>query len=130
HPARLKIFEVGAARNFQIRPAIAGSRRPNFEVVGFGRTKSQITGAKLDHAVMEPEHLQNFFRVRDQGLQFFVRLFRRRDLHQLHLVELMDAENSSCLTASGAGLTPKTRRVSRSEERRVGKRRRGWMWSY
>src|SRR5882724_11402875 len=24
----------------------------------------------------------------------------------------MDAENSSCLTASGAGLTPKTRRVS------------------
>ena len=32
HPARLKIFEIGAARNFEIRVLPRG---PNFEVVGF-----------------------------------------------------------------------------------------------
>src|SRR5205823_3287052 len=52
HPARLKIREVRATRNFQIGVL---SRRPNLDVVGLGRTKAEITGAEFNHAIMQPE---------------------------------------------------------------------------
>src|ERR1700693_4261716 len=64
HPARLIIFEVRAARNFEICPALAGARRPNFNVVSLRRSKSEIPGAELQHAVLQTEELPHRFRVR------------------------------------------------------------------
>ena len=69
HPTRLEIFEIRTTRNFK---KCVLTWRPDFDVVSLGRTKSQIASAKLDHAVMQAELLQNRFGVGSERFQFCV----------------------------------------------------------
>ena len=108
HPTRLEILEVRAARHFQIRVL---SRRPDFDVVSLGRAKTEIARAKFDHAIVQAEQLQHALRVRRQRFMFRVGSFRRRDFHQLHLVELMHANDAARLASGRTRFAPKTRRV-------------------
>src|SRR5438105_10993824 len=87
HPSRLKIREVRATRNFQIGVL---SWRPNLDVVGLGRTKAEVAGAKFNHAIMQPEQLQNFLGIGGQSFMLLVGTLRGGDFDQLHLVELMN----------------------------------------
>ena len=89
HPARLEIFAVRATGYFQISVL---SRRPDLNVVALGRGKTQIAGAQFDDSIMQAEQLQYAFCVSRKRFQFVIRFFRRRDFDQLHLVELMHAD--------------------------------------
>jgi hypothetical protein len=60
HATRLEVLEVRTARHLQI-PILPG--RPRLEVVRLGRSKPHITGAKLDHPVVQTEQLQHPLRV-------------------------------------------------------------------
>src|SRR5438270_11563916 len=89
HPSRLKIREVRATRNFQIGVL---SGRPNLDVVGLGRTKAEITGAKFNHAIMQPEQLQNFLVIGRQALMLLEGNLWGGSLNDVSLVELMEAD--------------------------------------
>ena len=71
---------------------------------------------------MQPQQLQNTLRVRRQGLVFRVGAFRRRDLNQLHFVELMHADDAARLPASRARFAAKARRVGDEFLRQLSQR--------
>src|SRR5688572_13239417 len=99
HPARLEILEVGTGRDFEISPL---PWRPRLEVVALGGAEGNVARAKLDHAVMQSEELQDALGIRRQRFMFGIRLLGRGDLDQLHLVELMHANDPPRLAACGA----------------------------
>jgi hypothetical protein len=67
-PARLEITEVAARGHFE--PAF-GTGRPHLEVIALGGGKGHVARSEQDHAIGEPESLQNGFRI---GSQRFVLL--------------------------------------------------------
>src|SRR5882672_4624023 len=108
-PARLEIFAVRAARNFEVAPL---PWCPDFDVISLRAAEAHVAGAKHDNTVMQAEQLQNFFRVAHHLFQFVVTVLRLHDFYQLHLVELMHADHSARANASRASLTAKAWRVS------------------
>src|SRR5881628_2328620 len=105
HPARLEIFAVRATRYFQISPALARSRRPHFNVIALGGSKSQVAGAKLDYSIMQAEELQHAFGVGRKRLELFVRFLRRCDFHQFYFVELVHPDDATRLAARRTGFS-------------------------
>src|SRR5262249_14962854 len=97
------------------------SRRPDFDVVRFGRAESQIAGAKLNHSVMQTEQLQYPFRVRSKRFKFFVRFLRRCDFHQLDFVELMHANETTRVAPGGPSFAPETGRIGGEFFRKIAK---------
>src|SRR5580700_12440 len=49
-PPRLKRLAVGTRRYFH---ELTGGRQPHLEVVSLGRGKAHVTGAELQHAIMQ-----------------------------------------------------------------------------
>ena len=117
HPARLEIFAVRATGYFQVRIL---SRRPDLNVVALGRRKTQIAGAQFDDSIMQAEQLQYAFCVSCKRFQFVIRFFRRRDFDQLHLVELMHAENAAGFAARRAGFASETWRIANKFPGKIG----------
>src|SRR6185437_691263 len=69
----LKIFAVGAGRNFAIG-VLRG--QPDLEVVSFCGTESHVPRAKKHHSVGELQELEDFLSVSDHRLQLVVRPLR------------------------------------------------------
>src|ERR1044071_2763472 len=118
HPARLEIFTVRATGYFQVSVL---PRRPDLNVVTLGRRKTHIAGAKLDDSIMQTELLQYAFCVSRKGFQFVIRFFRCRDFDQLHLVELMHAENAAGFAARRTGFASKTWRIANKFPGKIGR---------
>src|SRR4051794_3233260 len=108
HPSRLEVFEIRAARDFEISIL---SGRPHFQVVSLSRTKPEISRAKLNHAVVQAQRLQDPLGVRRQRLMLVIGSLRRGDLHHLNFVELMNANDPARLASCRSSFTPETRRV-------------------
>ena len=96
HSPRLKVSEIGGARNLQIC-ILPG--RPDFNVVGLARGKAKISGAKFNDPIVQPEQLQNFLGLGGQLFMLFTGAFRCRDFDQLYLIELMDPQDTARFTA-------------------------------
>ena len=104
-PAGLVAFEVAARRDF---PVEILPRQPDLDVVGLGRGKAHIPGAQDHHPVVQAQLLQHFFRIVQQTLQLVVGVLRQGELHQLHLVELVLANQAPDILAVGTRLGPET----------------------
>ena len=61
---------------------------------------------------MNPEPLQNSFRVAGQRFEFIVRIFRQRVFHQLDFFELVLADHAASVLAVTAGFGTKAGRIS------------------
>src|SRR5438552_8424599 len=116
---RLEVAERRARADLAIS-VLAG--KPDLQVVGLLRRESQICRAKKHHPVVKAQLLQRRLRVAHQLLERGVRSLRFFEADQLHLVELVLADDpfrvlavGSCLAAEtgreGAVLQWKLRRV-------------------
>src|SRR5262249_60035220 len=85
-------------------------REPYLDVVALRGAESEIARAALDHAIRQLEALQHGFRVGHHRFELGIGLSRRRQLHELDLVELMLAVDALHVLAVRAGLAPVTRR--------------------
>ena len=114
--ARLKRLGVAAGRNLAIRLL---ARQPHLDVVRLRRRESHVAGAEQHRAIRQLEPLQHFLRVRRQRLELLVGLLRRRQLHELDLVELMLADQAAHVLAVRAGFAAEARRVGRVADRQL-----------
>src|SRR5205823_2276802 len=103
-------------RNLPIR-LLAG--KPHFQIVGLRRGKSEITCTQLQPAKRKLEPLQYFFRVPGQRLQLRIRLLRRRQLDELHFVELVLPNLASDILSVRSGFASETRGVCGVTNRQV-----------
>ena len=71
---------------------------------------------------MQIQQLQNALRIGRQRFMFVVGILRRRDLHQLHFIELMDANDPARFAPGRAGFAPKAGRVSDKFFRQIRRR--------
>src|SRR3954468_17624524 len=97
HAAGLKIFTVGATRDFQV---LVLSRSPDFNVVGFGAGESHIARAEEDDAIMKTKLLQNCFSMGDHLFQFIIAVLRLHQLDEFDFVELVHADHAARADAS------------------------------
>src|SRR2546427_2047687 len=104
HSARLEVFAVGAARNFEITPL---PWSPNFDVVSLRAGKAHITRAEQHDAIMQSERFQDSLGIVHHLFQFVIAAFGSDDFDQLHLVELMHSDHAARSDAGGTGLRPK-----------------------
>ena len=89
--ARLEVREVGAGGDFAVG---ALRRKPDLEVVGLRRVKSQVTRTQRDDTIRQVEPLQHLLRVPRQQLELLPGLLRCAESHQLDLVELVLTDQS------------------------------------
>ena len=73
HAARLIVREAGTGGNFQI---LALARRPYLNVIRLGGGKAQIARAEFNHPVVQPQLLEDGFRVAAEHFQFPEGVFR------------------------------------------------------
>ena len=97
----LKIFAIGAGGNF---PVFILAGQPDFNIIGLGSRESQITGAQGDHAVVEPQFLQDVFGMTDEEFQVLIGMVWMRDPDHFHLVKLMLADDAFGVLAVGTRL--------------------------
>src|SRR5207237_7857325 len=102
--------EVGVGRAGRDLAVLSLSRQPDLEVVALGGAEADVAGAALDDAIRQLEPLQDRLRLAHHRLQLVVPLGRRRQLHQLDLVELVVAKDALHVLAIGAGLATVARR--------------------
>ena len=87
------------------------ARQPDLDVVGLGGLEAHVAGGQAHRAIRQLEPLEHFLGVRGQRLELVVALLGRRELHQLHLVELVLADQAADVGAVRAGLAAEARRV-------------------
>ena len=115
-PARLELLAVRAGRDLAV---CALTREPDLEIVGLGRGEPEVSRRKRDDAIRELEPLQDLLRVRREPLECLVGAFGLGDLRQLHLVELMLADEAADVLAVGARFAPEAGSVGAVGEREV-----------
>src|SRR5262249_15912666 len=76
--------------------------QPDFEVVGFRRAETHVSRRQHDAAIRQFEILEDLFGVASHRLQLIIRGFGKRDLDQLHFVELMEAYQAARIFAVAA----------------------------
>ena len=108
-PAGLIILEITARGNL---PVEVLTRQPHLDIIGLGRGKAHVPGAQHHHPVMQPQFLEDLLRVLQQTLQMLVGALRGGELHQLHLIELVLADEAPDVLTVGAGLGAEAGRVS------------------
>ncbi len=99
--ARLEIAVLAAGADLD--PAVHAGH-PDLEVVGAPGLEAHVAGAEDDAAVAKLEPLEDRLSVEGELLQFIIGLFRFDKLHQLNLVELMQADKAARFLSRGAGL--------------------------
>src|SRR5260221_6420 len=102
-PPRLECLEVADRRDFE-PPLLADG--PDFEVVLLRLRETHVSRAHQKDPVPKPELLKKLFSVAPQRLKLVVRHSRMDELHQFHLVELMQAVESAYVFSIRAGFTP------------------------
>src|SRR3990172_9597788 len=85
-------------------------RTPHLDVVRLRGGEPHVAGAEQRHAVVQPQPAEHLARVVEHLLVLRVALLRLRDLHQLHLVELVLADEAAGVLARGARLGPEAGR--------------------
>src|SRR6185295_4498548 len=98
---RLKVPEEGAARDLAIRVL---PREPDLEIVAFAGVRTDVPRAKLHGAVVEPEPHEDLLRVASQELELAQALAVFHEADELHLVELVLADEAARVLAVAAGL--------------------------
>src|SRR5262249_54006000 len=112
--ARLEVAEVRAARNLAVA-VLPGPPDPG--VVTLPRAEARVAGAEQRDAVVQAEQLQDLLRVAREQLVLRVRRLGRREAHELHLVELVLADEAAHVLSVAASLAPEARRVRRVRDR-------------
>src|SRR5439155_913848 len=97
-------------------------RQPHLGVVALGRAEPQVADAALDHAVRELEALQHRLGVPHHRFQLVGGLGRRRELHELHFVELVLAIDPFHVLAVRPSVAPVAGRAGRVAARERGLR--------
>src|SRR5688572_26962297 len=112
------VLDAGAARLEGFRVAAGGNlavgvlpRQPDLEVVGLRGGKADVAAAQKHAAVRKLELRQHRLGVAGESLELVVRLLRRGEGHQLHLVELMLPYQAAHVGAIGPGFAAETRRI-------------------
>src|SRR5437867_12028770 len=95
-PSSLERLAVATGRDLAER-ALSG--KPDFDVVGFCRGESHVSGAQGHDAVVQVQSLENLLGVTRQTLQVVIGAFHTAEHHQLDLVELV-------LSHEPAGILP------------------------
>ena len=117
HAARLEVEEIAARGNL---PVAALARQPNLKVNGLGGGKAEVAAAEGHCPVGQFQAAQDGFRVAGEFVQGLPRQRRLDDLHQLHLLELVLAEDAARVLAVVAHLAAKARGVRHMAERQRG----------
>ena len=97
----LVVGKVAAGGDF---PVEVLPRQPHLDVIGLGRGEAHVAGAQHDDPVGQAQLLKDRLGVLEQELQLLVGGFRRGEFHQLHLVELVLADQPPDILTVGAGL--------------------------
>src|SRR6266481_1514611 len=97
---RLEGFAVRAGRDLS---KFVARRQPDFDVVGFCRSKAHVAGAEQHGAIVQAELLKNGFCISYQRFVLFVAFLRMGELEELNLLELMLAEDPAGVFSGGAG---------------------------
>ena len=116
HAPRLVVGEVRTAGHFEI---LAVSGGPHFNVVGARGTKAEISTTQFDHAIMQTEKLKNFLGVAGQFFEGFEGFVRMEDLNELHLVELVHADNAAIVPSGASCFATPTRSVTGHLDRKI-----------
>src|SRR5215472_3810255 len=101
HAPRLEVAALRAARNLAIGVL---AREPYLDVVSLARRKAHVPGAKQHHAIRQIEPLEDLFGAGGHPLMLFMRLSGMSDRDQFDLAELMLADHTARVLASGARL--------------------------
>src|ERR1700722_11187548 len=83
---RLKRLAIRTRRNLA---ELIARGQPRFQVIRFRRGESHISRGEQHGPVMQPQFLQNGFRVAHQRFMLLVTFLRMRKLEQFHLLKLM-----------------------------------------
>mmetsp|Transcript_36625 Transcript_36625/g.57184 ORF Transcript_36625/g.57184 Transcript_36625/m.57184 type:complete len:495 (-) Transcript_36625:408-1892(-) len=110
HPAPLEVRAVGAGGNL---PEGLLARQPDLQVVAETRPKPNIPGAEAHLTVGQTQQLQRLLGVLGELFVLGLGLLLGADLHQLHLVELVLAEQPARVPAVRAGLRAEAGRARR-----------------
>ena len=108
-PSRLEIATDAATGDFPVSPR---PRQPHLEVVGPAGGKAEVGGAEVQDPIGQLQRLKHGLCIRRDLL---VRLLGVIGVHkpiQLHLVELVQADQATGVAAVAAGLTAEAGAVS------------------
>src|SRR5581483_5044519 len=102
---RLESFEIRTRRNLaeQLLP-----RQPDFNVVRLGGRETHVSRTQHDDPIVQSEPLQYRFSVVRELLVLFVGFVRARELHQLHFLKLVLADDATHVLAVGTGFAAET----------------------
>src|SRR5688572_6856286 len=116
--AGLEIGKGAARRHLEPR---ANARRPHLEIVRLRAGKARVAGGENLHAIRQLEKLEDSFRVCGEQLVLAGRVLRRRQANELHLVELVDAQQATRVLPVRSRLAAKTWRVAHVGLRQLGR---------
>src|SRR3954470_21047683 len=106
--AGLEVGEVAARGDLQPCPH---TRRPRLEIVGHRGGETGVTGGEQLAAVREAYPLEHRLRGTCEQLELLGRALGRGVAYELHLVELVGAQNAAGVLARRSRLTTKAGRV-------------------
>src|SRR6185437_13449371 len=116
-PPRLKIREVAAGADLAIRLL---AWKPDLEIIGLGRTETEVAGAKAHDPVRQLERLQDGLGVTGELLVILLRTRGLRDLHQFDFLELVLANDAADVFSVRARLAAEAGRVAHHADRQRG----------
>ena len=106
--ARLKIGKRARARDLE---PLADPRRPRLKIVGLRGREPEVVDRQHRHAIRQLQASQHRFGVPGELLVLCRRIARAAEAYQLHLIELMDAQQPARVFARRARFAPETGRV-------------------
>jgi hypothetical protein len=112
-PGRKRRFALREGRAAGHLQPGAHAGRPGLQVVGHGSAEAQIAGGQENPPVVQPQTLEERLRLARELLQRFPAPLRALVAYQLHLVELVHAQQTPCVLARRARFAPEAGRVRR-----------------
>ena len=93
--------------------------QPDFDVVGFLRGKTHVTGTKCNHAVVQIELLKHFLGATEHTIVLFFRFFWCRHRDQFDLCKLVLPYHAPRILAGRTSFSTETWRASREPHRQL-----------
>src|SRR5690242_15466506 len=115
-PPRLVRFVIRAGGYFLVSVL---AREPDFDVVRLRGGCAEITAAQHYRAISQTQALQNIFGIGGKLLVLVVAVFRMREFHQLHLLELVIADDAAHVAPIRSSLAAKTWRKGAQRNRKL-----------